>query len=550
MDNEKRLILAIALSVLVIFIYQGYLGKLYKPTEPLPGQPRPSAIGRGAPEPRTPGPETGERSGQGRGILKERVPQEAESLYQEETVTIENELYRAVLTNQGAGIKELYLLQFRDKEGNPTMLSRIGKGQPLILETEETTEAGKDKTWQLLNRTDDMVVYKKEDGLKRAIKSFRFHNSNYIIELELNILNKTSSPQVARYKIIGGTGIVSNGPIDNRYIEADTQIAEKIYRRRPSHKSVQEGEIFYGPPARVSTKGRYFSFILKPEQPEKAAFMEAVDRKDIFSGVIVGPLNLAPNDEIKRRFVLYAGPNSAEKMAELGPTANNVISYGVFSGIASFLLQALKLFYRIFGNYGAAIIILSILISVVLFPLTRKSLHSMKEMQKIQPGVEKIRKDYSDNPQKMNREIMELYKKHKINPMGGCLPMFLQFPVFIALYQTLIRSVELKGANFLWIKDLSEPDSAFKLPYKLPALGDYINILPILMVLAMALQQKISQPKGSSPSEQQRMMSTIFPVFLGVIFYNLPSGLVLYWLTNTLLMLIMQELVLKSHPPT
>jgi len=134
--------------------------------------------------------------------------------------------------------------------------------------------------------------------------------------------------------------------------------------------------------------------------------------------------------------------------------------------------------------------------------------------------------------------------------MGGCFPILLQMPIFISLYQALIRSIELKGASFLWIKDLSEPDKAFMLPFNLPVLGNYVNILPILMALAMLAQQKMSAPKskaGSDAMQQQQKMMTIFmPVMLGLIFYSLPSGLVLYWFTNTLLMLFHQVRISKS----
>ena len=173
----------------------------------------------------------------------------------------------------------------------------------------------------------------------------------------------------------------------------------------------------------------------------------------------------------------------------------------------------------------------------------------MKAMQAIQPETEQIRKAYSDNPQKMNKEIMGLYKKNKINPVGGCLPMLLQLPIFMSLYQVLLRSVALRGAHFLWIKDLAGPDAAFTLPQKLPIIGSHINILPILMAIAMWAQQKISQGGGKEVSEQQKMMATIMPVMFGFIFYNMPSGLVLYWFTNTLFMLLIQEVVLKARKP-
>ena len=145
----------------------------------------------------------------------------------------------------------------------------------------------------------------------------------------------------------------------------------------------------------------------------------------------------------------------------------------------------------------------------------------MKEMQALQPKIEELRKAYKDNPQKLNKEIMQLYKEHKVNPFGGCLPLILQMPIFFALYQALMRSVALKGASFLWIKDLSEPDRLFLLPVSLPVLGNEINILPIVMTIGMFIQQKLSSSSSSgSTAEQQKMMLIIMPLMFGLIFYS------------------------------
>lgn len=164
----------------------------------------------------------------------------------------------------------------------------------------------------------------------------------------------------------------------------------------------------------------------------------------------------------------------------------------------------------------------------------------MKEMQALQPHIEELRKLHKDNPQKLNKEIMELYRTHKVNPMGGCLPLVLQMPIFFALYQALMRTVALRGAKFLWIKDLSAPDRLFLLPFSLPVLGNEINILPLVMTVGMFIQQKFSSPASTSNSSEQRMMLIIFPIMFGLIFYRMPAGLVLYWFINSTLMLIYQ----------
>jgi YidC/Oxa1 family membrane protein insertase len=168
-------------------------------------------------------------------------------------------------------------------------------------------------------------------------------------------------------------------------------------------------------------------------------------------------------------------------------------------------------------------------------------MRSMKEMQVLQPKIEELRKVYKDNPQKLNKEILELYREHKVNPFGGCLPLILQMPIFFALYQVLMRSVFLKGAHFLWIKDLSEPDRLFILSANLPILGNEINILPIIMTIGMFIQQKISMVATSpEAAEQQKIMLIILPLMFGFIFYKMPSGLVLYWFINSTLMLLYQ----------
>ena len=170
-------------------------------------------------------------------------------------------------------------------------------------------------------------------------------------------------------------------------------------------------------------------------------------------------------------------------------------------------------------------------------------------MHELHPEMEKLKAQHKDNPQKLNKEILELYKKYNINPLSGCLPLLLQMPIFIALYQALLKSVDLRNATFLWIKDLSMPD-AVALPFSLPLLGSSINVLPLLMVVLMVAQQKIStKVMGSAVTaeqkQQQQMMLVIMPVVFGFIFYSMPSGLVLYWVTNTVLTITEQSAIFK-----
>jgi YidC/Oxa1 family membrane protein insertase len=192
-------------------------------------------------------------------------------------------------------------------------------------------------------------------------------------------------------------------------------------------------------------------------------------------------------------------------------------------------------------NWGWAIALLSLIVFILLLPLTAKQIRSMKEMQALQPKIEALREAYKDNPQKLNKETMELYREHKVNPFGGCLTMFLQIPIFIALYQALMRSIYLKGESFFWIKDLSLPDRLLILPTTLPVLGNEINILPILMAIGMFIQQRLTLVGASGAAkEQQKLMSMLMPLLFGAFFYHMPAGLVLYWFINSSLMLAYQ----------
>jgi len=184
-----------------------------------------------------------------------------------------------------------------------------------------------------------------------------------------------------------------------------------------------------------------------------------------------------------------------------------------------------------------------VIIKVLFAPLTHKGFESMRRMQELQPQMKALQEKHKDNPQLLNKEIMAMYKKHKANPFGGCFPLLLQMPIFIALYHTLSRSIELRGAPFIfWIKDLSEADKMITFARDFPIIGDSINLLPLLMIFSMVWQQKLT-PTASASKEQERMM-LFMPIIFGVIFYKLPSGLVLYWLVNNVLT-IAQQLITK-----
>jgi len=202
----------------------------------------------------------------------------------------------------------------------------------------------------------------------------------------------------------------------------------------------------------------------------------------------------------------------------------------------------LRLFHVLTRNYGIDIILLTVIVKVLFLPLSQKSMKSMRDMQRLQPQMAKLREKFKDDRERLNKEMMELYRRHRVNPLGGCLPMLLQFPVFIGLYQALNQSIELRHAKFgLWVRDLSAHE-CYPWPGQQPTLGCNdlsvlglsIPVLVILMGASMLLQQWLSPSTGMDPA-QQRMMMVLMPVMFTVMFVNFPSGLVLYWLVNNLL---------------
>lgn len=247
--------------------------------------------------------------------------------------------------------------------------------------------------------------------------------------------------------------------------------------------------------------------------------------------------NLAPGEALTRVVNYYAGPKKYDLLKALGLHQDEVMDFGWWKPVCKFLLMVLNFTYAYVPNYGIAIILLTILIRIIFWPLTHKSTESMKKMQALQPLMAELKAKYKDNPKKMQEETMGLYRKHKVNPVSGCLPMLIQIPVFVALFVVLRSAIELRFADFLWIKDLSEPENLLAdiLPYPL-------NILPIFMAATMVWQQKLMPTPDPN---QQKMMLFFMPVMMLVMFYNMPSALVLYWSANQVIMIA--QLVIQKQ---
>jgi len=498
---ERRLFLAIALALLVLLSWSAMVSKMYHIDNKgvtiqvpalTPAQPLAS-------------------------VLSQAETQEAPTL---SLFKFTQEKYDLVFIEPQAAIKEVIFKSYQ----NYTFPLKYGflVGDPGFI-------------FQKENVTQDTLSFVYRDKDKQIIKRFLFSKANYKIDLEVEIQNLSGSMLNINLPLV--LGVVNLGEDQAQARLKDTTFASKD---KIMHFNLRK-DLAWPETKFLALRDRYFCAIIEPVSDAYPGFIKKINPKEYQIGLNPRELVLSPNQQMYLKFNIYLGPQELRQITSVKPEWTAVMYYGTFDFIAQILLQVLDFIFALVHNWGVAIIILSFLIYIILYPLTLKQMRSMKQMQALQPAIEELRKKYKDDPQKLNKEIMELYRIQRVNPFSGCLPLIFQIPIFFALYQVLMRSVALKGAKFLWIKDLSSPDRLFILPVSIPILGKELNLLPILMTIGMFIQQKFSMAATSAGStEQQKLMLILFPLMFGIIFYHLPSGLVLYWFINSTLMLLYQ----------
>ena len=265
---------------------------------------------------------------------------------------------------------------------------------------------------------------------------------------------------------------------------------------------------------------------------DSRTWTEAAIPKSVAAALRFNERKIPPGERYVRTYSYYVGPKELSTLKALGNHQKEVMDFGMLKWLCELLVWILGWFYRVIPSYGLAIILLTLLVRVVFWPLTHKGTESMKKLQELQPKIAEIREKYKDKPQKMQQETMALYKEHKVNPLGGCLPMLIQIPVFFALFNVLRSAIELRYAPFLWVRDLSAPENLFD--GMIPWIGS-LNILPLIMAATQAWQQKLT-PTAGDPAQQKMMM--FMPVIMLLFLYSMPSALVLYWTANQVLMII------------
>jgi YidC/Oxa1 family membrane protein insertase len=327
-------------------------------------------------------------------------------------------------------------------------------------------------------------------------------------------------------------------------------LGEEFHRKQPSDFGRSNVESFSGTLNWASLQTKYFLAAIIPPRPVRAEVeMSGIKQEHRVSQKIAIPATVA-RGEVASDVRVFLGPLDFEVVEALGVGLAKNIEFGwkFIRPVSVGVLWAMNALHRAIPNYGWVIVIISVLTKVLFYRLTHKSFTSMKEMQDLQPRIAALKEKFGSDRRRLSEETMKLYKEAGVNPLGGCLPMLLQMPVFIALFNVLSHAIELRGAPWIgWISDLSQQDVLFKLPASLPLIGDNFSLLPLLMGGAMWAQSRLGgSPTGQPGNPMPPGFNTILPIVFTFLFYKMPSGLVIYWIINTGMSVVQQYYIVKA----
>ncbi|MEE9532204.1 MAG: membrane protein insertase YidC [Syntrophobacteria bacterium] len=554
---EKRVLLAIVLSIIVLVLWEKFFVPKRQPappsTSPAVEQVPPAPTKPDQAEPTVPTIPTSEAPAPSTPSFP------APAAHAGRDVRVETPLYRAVFTETGARLKSFVLKRYREtiEEDSPgkelVKTSRI-EDLPLAFNFVDRPVAALNLAPYVADSKTSVTVSEGQNhtltfsyeapGWLRITRQYHFVADSYLIDLSVSVENLGDPWENAPTLSLISLPLSAGG--GSRYTFQGPSLLVNNELEEVKFKKIKGEEKFPGPIDWVAYTGQYFIMALLPVNlTPNHAQLEALDAATQMVGVtLIGPkIALQPGVQQQFNYKLYLGPKEVNTLKAADPRLAKAVNFGWFDIIAQPLLVCLKFFNRYLHNYGYAIILLTLLIKLLFWPLTHKSYVSMKAMKKLQPKMQKIREKYKDDKEKMNQEVMQMYRTHKVNPIGGCLPMVLQIPVFFALYRLLYSSIAIRHAPFLWwINDLAAPDR-FPIGVQIPYLGNGLPILTVLMGVSMFAQQKMS-PTGGDPKMEKMMM--MMPVVFTVFFVNFPSGLVLYWLVNNILSVGQQYYINKK----
>jgi YidC/Oxa1 family membrane protein insertase len=472
-------------------------------------------------------------------------------------IVVDTPLYTAVFFEQGGGLKSFILKKYRTAKeesappmemitvNNPAEYPMVfsldnGAGQELLF-----FQAEKKALQVAEGGTGELVMTAMQaDGIQ-VKRRLIFNASTYLIDSSYAVSNTGEvplqvSPALAMTNAPFSSGVTGGGlaGASAGLFNGPTAYLNGEFEEIDRDDLIGSPFLMQGTVGWAAHADSYFMCALIPAKGNIGSFT-AVEQDKVRTVLAGGIMKLLPGETQEFRYEGFFGPKKLAYLKETGYDLAKAINFGWFDVLAKPMLYLLNFFYSVFGNYGIAIILLTCLIKGSFWPITQKGMKSMKNMQKLQPKVAKLREKHKDDPAKMNQEMMALYKTYKVNPVGGCLPMLIQIPFFFALYRVLMAAIELRHAPFmLWINDLSAPDRLM-IGFDIPILHG-IPVLTILMGASMYLQQKMT-PTTADPTQAKVMQ--FLPVIFTVMFINFASGLVLYWFVNNLLSILQQQLI-------
>lgn len=500
----------------------------------------------------------------------------------------------ATLSNRGAVVTSLQLNRY-DNEQRTAPLMLLSERSPghdsFVLTVDKAPEDLEKTNWEVVKESVNEIVFRTTifEGKVQVEKRFVLNPDKYTIALELAWKNLSNEPmERIQYSLTGGNGLPVEGewftnyfrnmvvtivPRNGAFPYLEEETSATIAGRSASG---DKQTVFVEKPIQYAgiTSQYFASVVVQQENPLEAQRIAAVapvdfDKENKIAspnmhniGVLctATPIAVAPGGEVVHQFLLYNGPKDPKVLEDYAQYHlpllvhyPNVMFMPV-QYVAPVMVWMLNKFHSLTGDYGIAIILLTLAVRGCMFPLTFRQSMSMQKMQAIQPKMQALREKYANDKEKMNRALMDLYSKEKVNPFGGCLPMLLQFPIFIGLWQSLSNSFSLRQSSFLygltWIKDLAAPDQLWQFPQPLPILGPYLNLLPFLAMAQMIMQMRFMSPPASTPEQQmQKKMMTYMMVFMGFLFYKVPSGLCVYIITSGAWSITERKLLPKPAAP-
>lgn len=449
---------------------------------------------------------------------------------EEETIRLESRRIQAEIGRKSAAIRSVILNDFLDASKIGPL--RIRNEQPLL----SVLSSGATLQWELINHSAASVTFHSRDESQKDYNiTYEINSGNSNVDIILTI-GDTSSIDEKPIPVFLTTWTKGDKLSDRQnsleLFAAQEDINKKLkytHLRVPirAERVVPRGTTV------LSLTERYFCQSIRFPDGFTAT---AIPSRE---GSIAAQLEPSVGRDGTYRATVYFGPRDYFYLREAG--FGKAFPIGMLGQIGLILLSLLNAIAKVVHNHGIAVILFSALVTCAVSPFTMISFRSMKKMQELKPQMDRIMAKHKDKPQEGNKEVFALYREHRVSPLSSCLPMLLQMPIFLALFQAISHYVELRGKEFLWVQDLSLPDRVARLPFSIPLLGSDINLLPILMALAMFVQQRESQknmPSASTNPSMQLMSGPLMAVMFGVMFYQVPSGLVLYWLTNSLMSLV------------